>query len=454
MYIDEIEIKDGITPKLLHKLIEKHTKGNERYLHLQAYYNGEHKIKNRERTSKSVANNKIVCNHAKYITDMSTAYLVGNAVTYSASEDYNIEPLKNAYLVQNIENIDRQIEKSATINGKTYELVYASENSEPRSVCLHPSTAFVVYSNKCSCEKMFGVHYYKRYNIDGTVIGVVCNVYTENEILTYTADSDSFYAMELTSKERHYFGEVPLIEYRNNAEEQGDFEQLIPLIDAYNILMSDRINDKEQFVDAFLFLSNIEIDSEQAKKLKEEKILMGYEGAKAEYLSKIMAEADVEILRNNIKDDIHRFSAVPDLSDESFGNNLSGVAIKYKLMAFEQMIINKESELKKGLQERFVLYSNFLCIRGRMEHVPVHRVDIVFTRNLPANELENSQIIANLLGTVSNETLLSQVSFVTDAKEEAELVRREKAETAMANSEAAEIRYRKNHSYNVNDDEK
>ena len=451
MYIDESEIKNGITSKLLYKLIEKHQRGNERYSRLQDYYNGKHEILNRTRASKGVANNKVICNHAKYITDMSVAYLVGNAVTYSASEDYNIEPLKNAYLVQNIENTDRQIEKSKTINGKAYELVYASEKSEPRSAYLHPSTAFVVYNNKCSVEKMFGVYYYKRYGIDGNIIGIVCNVYTDNEILTYMADTDNFYAMELRAREKHYFGAVPLIEYRNNQEEMGDY---IPLIDAYNVLMSDRVNDKEQFVDSFLFLSGIEIDSEQAKKLKEEHILIGYDNtAKAEYLSKIMAESDVEILRNNLKDDIHRFSAVPDLSDESFGNNLSGVAIKYKLMAFEQMTKNKESELKKGLQERFVLYNNFLCIRGSMEHVPAHRVDIIFTRNLPANELEISQMIANLKGTVSNETLLSQLSFVTDAKEEAKLVRKEKAEIEKANAEAAESRYRTKHSYNVNDDE-
>ena len=85
---------------------------------------------------------------------------------------------------------------------------------------------------------------------------------------------------------------MPMVEYRNNEEKQGDFEQMIPLIDAYNILESDRVNDKEQFVDAFLFLTGIDLDSEQAKKLKEERILMGYEGAAAQYLSKVMSETD------------------------------------------------------------------------------------------------------------------------------------------------------------------
>ena len=80
------------------------------------------------------------------------------------------------------------------------------------------------------------------------------------------------------------------MEYRNNEEKQGDFEQMIPLIDAYNVLQSDRVNDKEQFVDAFLFLTGIDLDSEQAKKLREERILMGYEGATAQYLAKVITK--------------------------------------------------------------------------------------------------------------------------------------------------------------------
>jgi SPP1 family phage portal protein len=141
-----------------------------------------------------------------------------------------------------------------------------------------------------------------------------------------------------------------------------------------------------------------------------------------------MSESDIMVLRDNIKQDIHRFSMVPDLSDESFGNNLSGVAIKYKLMGFEQHIRNKERYFSRMLKQRFKLYNHFLELRGSMDYVPVHRVDVVFTRNLPVNELEVSQMINNLSGIATAETLLSQLSFVTDPKEEAELAAREKGE--------------------------
>lgn len=438
MIIDEEIIRGGITSQILAKLIEKHSQEQERYKKLYDYYVGKHAIQNRQKITKGAANNKIVANHAKYIVDMAQSYMVGNAITYAASENYDIEPLKNAYLEQDIASLDSELVKDMGIYGRAYELVYADEQSSPRSTRLAPQNTFVCYSQDAAGNPLFAVYYYKKYDLDGNCKSTVCRIYDDKLMYTYEAMNDSYSSMTLKDKQRHYFGAVPVIEYRNNTEMQGDYEQLIPLIDAYNLLQSDRINDKEQFVDAFLFLRNCEIDSEEAKKLREERILMGYDNASAEYLTKALNEADTKVLRDDIKDDIHRLSHVPDLSDESFGNNLSGVAIKYKLMGFEQHVKNKERGFAKPLRTRFKLYNNFLALKGSMLTVPAHRVDIVFTYNLPANELEVAQMISYLQGFASNETLLDRLPFVSDAKEEAEIVKREQAEKHRAEIEAIE----------------
>ena len=122
---------------------------------------------------------------------------------------------------------------------------------------------------------------------------------------------------------------------------------------------------------------------------------MGYEGAQAQYLSKTLDETQMETLKKSIKEDIHRFSMVPDLSDESFGGNLSGVAIKYKLMGFEQHIKNKERFLINGLKRRFSLYNRFLTLKNVMDTVPVCMVDVIFTHNLPVNDTETAQMLSD-----------------------------------------------------------
>lgn len=51
-----------------------------------------------------------------------------------------------------------------------------------------------------------------------------------------------------------------------------------------------------------------------------------------------------------------------------------------------------------------------------------------FTRALPKNLLEISQIVSNLWGKVSRKTLLAQVPFVDDVEEELKAVEKEEQE--------------------------
>lgn len=426
--IDERLIQNGISVEIIAKLIRLHEAGAGRYKRLQKYFEGEHKIEERERDSANAANCKIVVNHPKYITTISTAFLVGNPVQYVASKEYDIEALKNEYLEQDIASLDVRLARTASIKGHAFELLYLNEDKMPRSAVVEPDNAFVVYNDDCTEVPLFGVYYYRTYNLDGACTGVVANVCDDTTLWTYEGTTDAWEHMQLTSESQHYFGGVPMIEYRNNDEARGDWEGEIPNIDAYNTLMSDRVDDKTDFVNSFLALYGMEVDTDDAKRLKRERILSGPDGAKAEYLSQALDETGVKVLRDDLKEDIHRISMVPDLSDDSFGNNLSGVAIKYKILGFEQLIKDKERCIGTGLKRRFTLYNNYLVFLNKMAKVPVHRVDVTFKHNLPANNLENAQMLNYLTDTVSLETRLEQLDFVNDAKEEAELVRKAKAD--------------------------
>ena len=79
--------------------------------------------------------------------------------------------------------------------------------------------------------------------------------------------------------EEHNLGQIPIIEYRNNHFAIGDYEQQISLIDAYNSLMGNRVNDKEQAVESILVLlraqlaDNLEDAREAMSILAEEGLL-------------------------------------------------------------------------------------------------------------------------------------------------------------------------------------
>lgn len=423
-----------ITNKILIDVIKYNEEYKRRYDLLENYYLGNHYIVTRMKEDR-LKNNKVMINHAKYITDTNVGYLLGNPIDYQTDEKYNIEAILDAYKKQTINDLDSEIAKDVSIFGLQYEYIYANEKAEPRSCEIDNRNAIIVYDDTVEHNKLFGLIY--REVKKGNVFDYWDIIYINNkEIIKYKSNDKVLLKQGKTQP--HKFGKVPLIAYKNNPETLGDFEPVISLIDAYNLLQSDRVNDKEQLVDAILCLYGIDFDSEQAEMLKESRMIANIPSdAKVDYLVKTLQENDVDILRQNLEADIHKISMVPNMSDNNFVGNSSGVAIRYKLLAFEQNIKNKERYMEKGLMERFELYNNYLTALSKMSEVPIAEVDAIFTRNLPSNDYEISQMINNLADFIDHETLISQLSFVKNAKEIVEIKKREDEEKPKAPYEIA-----------------
>ena len=403
-----------ITNQVLNDVIDYNEKYKKRFAMLENYYLGQHSILERNKEER-LSNNKVVVNHAKYITDTNVGYLLGNPVDYQPAEGYDIEPLLDAYKKQTINDLDSEIAKDVSIFGMQYEYVYANENAEPRSCEVDNKNTIIVYDDTVEHNKLFGLIYRPIY--EGNTFKYWEIIYVDKSVKR-TYKSYSKRLQQVGKEEPHAFGDVPIICYKNNPEVMGDFEPVISLIDAYNLLQSDRVNDKEQLVDAILCLYGVDFDTEQADMLRESRMLANIPtDGKVEYLVKTLQEGDVDVLRQNLEADIHKISMVPNMSDQNFVGNSSGVAIRYKLLAFEQNIKNKERYMEKGLMERFKLYNHFLATKSKMAEVPVEEVDTVFKRNLPSNDFEISQMINNLADYVDAETLISQLSFIKDASE-------------------------------------
>lgn len=416
--------KDSVlSVDIIKNAIEYNEEERGRYNKLERYYKGDHDILYRQKPP-TAKNTRIVVNHANYIVDTTVGYLLGNPVEYQVGEGYDIEKVKDQYRMQTISDLDHELVKDISIFGKQYELIYNVDN-DVRSKDIDVRNAVCVYDDTVEHNKMFGI-IYRKSERKGKFEDVI--VYDKDSKYQCSDSQGNIVIME---GEPHRFGAVPLIEYRNNSEEMGDFEQVLSLIDAYNILMSDRVNDKEQLVEAILVGYNVTLEKDQMKDLLENRTMFGLPmDSKVEYLIKALDEGQIDILRQNLENDIHKIAKVPNMSDENFVGNASGVAIRYKLLAFEQSVSNKERYFEKGLLERFEIYNNYLVSITKMSKVPKYEVDVVFKRNLPQNDLEISQMINNLAGFVDDETLVGQVSFVDDAKEVVKKNREEEREKA------------------------
>ena len=426
--------EDNLDKNIILALVKKHEGIAVRLLKNKQYYDGRHAIEQKKREDDSAPNNKVVCNHAKDISDTATGYFMGNPITYSNSGERDIKSLLTAFDEANVDDVDADNALDMSIYGAGYEFVYAKEGeATPISKNISPLSTFIVVDDTIEENELCGVYYYKRKNSVENSYTYVATVSTANYTYVLNIDDSGTDTSRTVTEipERHFFGEPQIIEYLNNKEAIGDFEQQIPLIDAYNTLMSDRINDKEQFIDAVLVLygalmgDDEEEVSEAQKQLRKEKLLELPEGAKAEYLLRQMDENGAEILRKAIKEDIYNFSHVPNFMDENFAGNVSGVAMEYKLLGLEMITKVKERQYKKGLRKRIRLYCNFLNMKAVL--MEAGSIMATFSRALPKNLQELAQIVANLQNNVSAKTLLKLLPFVEDPDYEIEEIERQKA---------------------------
>ena len=421
------------------KAVAYKVKENKRIKNLIGYYDGEHDIINRKKPS-ALSNVKVVVNHAQFITDIATSYLLGNPVEYALKKDAtgfkddDLKPIMDMYQQQDIGTIDFEVATDNGVSGIMYELEYADENNQVLTAPVDADTCVIAYDDSVQHRKLWAIIFKTSTDVITTdnPNGVVSmQVYTATQIIKY---ENSNKKLLKTDELPHYFTKVPVVRFRNNRKETGDFEKVIGLIDAYNLSLSDRVNDKVQLVEAILVAYGFDITKEQMQAIKDGRLLTNLpkpQDAKAEFLVKQLNETDVDILRRVLADDIHKISMIPNITDKEFAGNSSGVALKFKLLAFEQVVLKKERYFEVGLLERFELYNIYLAQLKQMPLIPKYKIDAIFKRNLPQNDYEISQTIVNLDGKVDDVTLVGQLSFVEDAQATVELAQKQAQKKAV-----------------------
>ena len=195
--------------------------------------------------------------------------------------------------------------------------------------------------------------------------------------------------------------------------------------------MSDRVNDKEKFVDSLLVVTGFSFDDEGEevnRKIMKNRILeLSGEDGDVKYVTKTLNETETQVLANALKDDIHKFSHTPDFTDEKFSGNVSGVAMKYKLSSLEELAKVKERFFIKGMKRRLKIVGTFMYKRV-MASYEIEDLQITIPRTLPANDLELAQIVNLLNNQASSETLLAQLPFIEDPVKEREKLKAERKE--------------------------
>ncbi|MBQ3089998.1 MAG: phage portal protein [Oscillospiraceae bacterium] len=439
LYLDRREVPDleELPAEVIAWCVRKGEQAAGRYHRLDRYYRGDHDIFHRRREGDEIP---VAVNYAKYVVDVPLGYYLGQEVKYdpnpaAGGRGESLRRLMNCYWQQHISRLDRAIGRTMGVMGDCLELCYASgeEDPMPRSALVDPRNGILVCDTSVEHKKLFALVWDRRERPTGERYYAVC-CYTDRSCRCYeSGDLERALFHPTGPAVPHYFGAVPVICYENNDCRQGDFEQILSLIDAYDELLSSRLTDKKKFVDALLVFYGMTLAPGEEEKLHRERFIDGAPlDARAEYIQKTFDEVGVQVLADALVREMHKMTLTVDLSDEHFAGTASGQALKLKLLAMDQLARGKMGQMERGLRERMALYGHWLAVKGAAEKICPEEVDVVFTLNLPINERERVELVRDLKDMVDEQTLLSQLWFIKDPAEAANNLRREREKKGTA----------------------
>ena len=454
-----------ISVSFLNKLIDTHTrKIAPKYRKYQNLYEGKHKILKKKPADANKPCNRLVNDFFGQTIDNTVGYFLGNPVILNYTEPVekktspepndvgvDIEQIEDTavqdfldYLVIDNDMADTIIEwgKEAMIKGLSHLLVYQNEESKTKVMKVSPEDMILVYKNSSTKELQYAIRLYDIDTEDTDKTTHYAEVYSVGKMeLFKSVDGGTstkgkgreFASYEFVEETQLIYERIPVVTMYNNEEQMSDLEKIESLVADYDKVLSDVSDEFSAFRNAYLMLKNMIVGEDGKKQLKDEGIIEVMENGDVKFVTKAIQTEALENHLNRLEANIYKFSQVPNLSDENFAGNLSGVAIRFKLFGLETKCIIKERKMEKALRD----FVRILSVPIRVE--TGHEIDIVnlkveFTRNVPNNLTEIVDTVTKLDGKVDKETLLSLLPFIDNPKEVLEKLEAE-AQEAKKNSD-------------------
>lgn len=389
-----------------------------RLLRLGAYYAGHHEIL-RQSKDPGKPDNRLVNNFCKAITDSTVGYFMGIPVGYDSSDEETLTEVLRISARSDEPFLNSALARDLSVYGVAAEMLWCDGDGMVCASALSPENTFGVYSDDVGHSLLAAVRFFLKAN------GKLAVQYIDDCAIHELEESCG--ELVPVSERAHYFGGVPVNFYTNNRDAFGDFEPVLTLVDAYNRLQSESVNDFELFADSYLAISGMGgTGTEDLEAIRRNRVLLLDDGGDAKWLTKSVNDSYIENLKTRIAKDIYRFSGTVDISELIGGGELlSGVAMKYRLIGFENRVSVTEQHFRRGLMRRWRLIDGLYDTWGK--HFDSNSIKANFTRNIPGNIEAAAELAEKLSGIVSRKTLLGLLPFVENIADECERIENEKS---------------------------
>ena len=397
---DETEVTIDNVVAILRKALLTHWKNRNEIEYLWNYYKGRQPILSRQKCIRPEIKNMIVENRANEIVSFKSGYLMGEPLQYVSRGNAEniadaINQLNEFVFAEEKPAKDKELADWFHICGTSFRMVLPDEegreDDSPFEIyTLDPRNTFVVYHNGLGNKPLLGVKY----------------VVDENGVTHYSCYSEHEFFEIVESRvvkyDTHILGDIPIIEYPLNLARIGAFELVIPLLDAINLTDSNRLDGVEQFIQALMLFHNVDISSEDYKKLREEGAIKFKDidpqlKAEVSYLINNLNQGETQTLVDHMYEVVLTICGMPNRNGGSSTSDTgSAVIMRDGWSAAEARAKDSELMFKKSERIFLRLILN-ICHTIRDMSLKVCNIEIRFTRRNYENILQKAQVLDLML---------------------------------------------------------
>ena len=431
----------------------------------QKYYKNEADITERKRyyidrkgnqqEAKNLSNSRLCHPFMKKLTNQKVNYLLSKEFTINAEDEAFAEKL-GTYLDKRFLRMLKNIGRDAVVNGLAWLQVYYDATGELKFKRI-PSDEVIpfwadaehtvldavirVYSlvqfqkngykkdiTKIEYHTRKGVWYFvmgeKGLEPDPEMGGLLHGHFTAEQNTGRKDENGN----PIMSEVQATWEQVPFVAFKYNPDELSLLKWVKSLIDDYDLNTSDTSNNLQDVPNSI-------------------KVVRNYDGTdKGEFVQNLATfrtafvggDGDMSVLNtpldttaidahlNRLRRDIYDAGNGVDMQDENLGN-ASGVALKFRYAGLDSDAMDMATEFVAAMEDLVWFIKTDMAAKGMGDYTNTE-FDIVFNTDIIINEAEVITAAKNSVGVISDETIVANHPWVTDAVEEMDKLKKQKEE--------------------------
>ena len=328
-------------------------------------------------------------------------------ITYKSENEAYLDTLKDTFSLNNEIVKTSRTGRDTGIYGEAYELLYIEgittgeaalpTKAQPRFINVDPRQIIVFYDFAPEPAIVIAIRFYW---VNDDLFKV--EVMEAKTITFYDREKTSGTTWKLTETEQHqnHYGEPPVVAYYLGDETIGIIEPVTTLIDDYDLIMSDSMNEFDKFANAYLLIKGMLLTNPNKKEarsfsrtlrdLKRRRVIEGLRDiTDVQFLLKDTPHDFIEWLSNQVRDEIHKQSHVPDFMSEKLGGDVSGVAVARMMFDFENLVSSAQGDFDISLHNRIRLMTKIYDLTSHNTDGGESKdITITHKRNVPEDVAE------------------------------------------------------------------